>query len=110
MPISFFNITIYRIKSKDENRKRANALHGHDFLTGNLKCFFMEPIDKSSTNKGERSSQDPRERLQQNPALKSEEVRKNTSHGDKNDLLNEDPDEERRDIEETSEDRLSSAE
>jgi hypothetical protein len=70
----------------------------------------MEPIGKSNPDNDPRSSQDPRERLQQNSALDSEETRKNTSQGDKNDLLNEDPDEERREIEKSSEDRLSSAE
>jgi len=70
----------------------------------------MESIDNKNQNPRERSSQDPRERLQQNPAMDSEEVTKNTSHGDKNDLLNEDPDEERREIERSSEDNLSSAE
>jgi len=69
----------------------------------------MEPMDKNPKNEP-RNSEDPRERLQQNPALTSDEVKKNTSHGDKNDLLNEDPDEERREIEKSSEDRLSSAE
>ena len=70
----------------------------------------MEPMEKNNPNNEPRSSQDPRERLQQNPALNSEETTKNTSHGDKNDLLNEDPDEERREIEKSSEDRLSGAE
>ena len=69
----------------------------------------MESIDKKP-QENERNSQDPRERLQQNPAATSEELDQNTSHGDKNDLLNEDPDEERRDIEKDSEDKLSSAE
>jgi hypothetical protein len=36
--------------------------------------------------------------LQQNPALQSEDI-ENTSRGDKNDLLNTDTDEERREIE-----------
>ena len=70
----------------------------------------MESIDKKNQNPEGRSSQDPRERLQQNPVLDSDETKENTSHGDKNDLLNEDPDEERREIEESSEDKLSSAE
>jgi hypothetical protein len=69
----------------------------------------MEPIEKQNQQNEPRNSQDPRERLEQNPALKSDEV-KNTSHGDKNDLLYEDPDEERREIEKSSEDRSSSAE
>jgi len=69
----------------------------------------MESNDKKSQGT-ERNSQDPRERLQQNPAANSEEINQNTSHGDKNDLLNEDPDEERREIEKSSEDKLSSAE
>ena len=64
----------------------------------------METIDKKHENPGGRNSQDPRERLQQNPALKSEEL-ENTSHGDKNDLLNTDPDEERREIERSSEEK-----
>jgi len=67
----------------------------------------METIDKKHENPGRRDSQDPRER--QNPALDSEEIEK-TSHGDKNDLLNTDPDEERREIERSSEENLSSAE
>ena len=59
---------------------------------------------RNEENTDSRNSSDPRERLQQNPALDSEEVRENTSHGDKNDdLLNEDPNEERRAIEESSE-------
>ncbi len=69
--------------------------------------------DKSSqNNEGVPSGNinDPRERLQQNPALKSEEVEQNTSHGDKNDLGYEDHDEEKREIEKSSEERLSSAE
>jgi hypothetical protein len=70
----------------------------------------MESIDKKNQNAEGRSTQDPRERLQQNPAMDSEEMKENTSHGDKNDFLNEDPDEERREIEESSEDKLSSAE
>ena len=70
----------------------------------------MEPMENSNPNNERKNSQDPRERLQENPALKSEETRKNTSHGDKNDLLNEDPDEERREIEKSSEDRSNSAE
>ena len=70
----------------------------------------MEPMENNNQNNEPRNSQDPRERLQQNLALTSEETKKNTSHGDKNDLLNEDPDEERREIEKSSEDRLSSAE
>ena len=71
----------------------------------------METTDnrKSQTNEN-RNSIDPRERLQQNPALHSEEEKQNTSQGDKNDLLNQDPDEERREIEKSSEERLSSAE
>ena len=69
----------------------------------------MESNDKKSQGT-ERNSQDPRERLQQNPAVNSEEINQNTSHGDKNDLLNEDPDEERREIEKSSEDKLSGAE
>ena len=63
----------------------------------------MESTDKKNQGHEGRSSQDPRERLQQNPAMDSDEVRENTSHGDKNDLLNEDPDEERREIEKSSE-------
>ena len=70
----------------------------------------MESLDKKNQTPEGRSSQDPRERLHQNPAMDSQEVKENTSHGDKNDLLNEDPDEERRAIEESSEDKLSSAE
>ena len=70
----------------------------------------MEPMDKQNPKNGPRNSEDPRERLQQNPALESDETRKNASHGDKNDLLNEDPDEERREIEKSSEDRSNSAE
>ena len=74
---------------------------------------------RNDQNLDSRNSSDPRERLQQNPALDSEELRENTSHGDKNDdLLNEDPNEERRaieesseeDFEETSEDNLDEAE
>ena len=65
----------------------------------------MEPIEKNNPDNEPRNSQDPRERLQQNSALNSEETKKNTSQGDKNDLLNEDPDEERREIEKSSEDR-----
>ena len=60
---------------------------------------------RNNQNTDSRSSIDPRERLQENPALDSDEIRENTSHGDKNDdLLNEDPNEERRAIEESSED------
>ena len=71
----------------------------------------MESTDnRKGQGNNSRNSSDPRERLQQNPALQSEEVQENTSHGDKNDLLNEDPDEERREIEKSSEERLSSAE
>jgi len=65
----------------------------------------MEPIEKSNPDNEPRNSQDPRERLQQNSALKSDDAKKNTSQGDQNDLLNEDPDEERREIEKSSEDR-----
>ena len=66
---------------------------------------------RNDQNTDSRNSADPRERLQQNPALDSDETRENTSHGDKNDdLLNEDPDEERRSIEESSEDNLEEAE
>jgi hypothetical protein len=83
----------------------------HDFL---IKIYsnkpFMEPIEKKTTSTDSRSSQDPRERLQQNPASSSDELKENTSKGDKNDLLNEDPDEERREIEESSEEALESAE
>ena len=62
---------------------------------------------RNDQNTDSRNSSDPRERLQQNPALDSEEVRENTSHGDKNDdLLNEDPNEERRAIEESSEEEF----
>ncbi len=71
----------------------------------------MESTDnRKGRNNTDRNSSDPRERLQQNPALQSEDLQQNTSQGDKNDLLNEDPDEERREIEKTSEDRLNSAE
>ena len=71
----------------------------------------MESIDKKNNQSQEpRTSIDPRERLQQNPAMESDEIRNNSSHGDKNDLLNEDPDEERREIENSSEDKLSGAE
>jgi hypothetical protein len=71
----------------------------------------MESTDnRKGQGNNSRNSSDPRERLQQNPALQSEEVQQNTSQGDKNDLLNEDPDEERREIEKSSEDKLSSAE
>ena len=69
----------------------------------------MDTNDKRNQT-SERISEDPRERLQQNPAMSSEELEENTSHGDKNDLLNEDPDEERREIEKSSEEKLSSAE
>jgi hypothetical protein len=69
----------------------------------------MEPKDKRNENPGGRDSLDPRERFQQNPALKSEELQ-NTSHGGINDLLNEDPDEERREIERSSEEKMSDAE
>jgi len=66
--------------------------------------------NRKDQNTDTRNSTDPRERLQQNPALDSEETRRNTSHGDKNDLMNEDPDEERRAIERSSEDNLEEAE
>ena len=74
---------------------------------------------RNEQNTDSRNSSDPRERNQQNPSLNSDEIRENTSHGDKNDnLLNEDPNEERRaieesseeDFEETSEDNLEEAE
>jgi hypothetical protein len=84
---------------------------GHGFFCIKfLNKSFMESLDKRNQNLEERSSQDPRERLVQNPAMDAEELKENTSHGDKNDLLNEDPDEERREIEKSSEDNLSSAE
>ena len=70
----------------------------------------MESIEKKIPSRDSRSSQDPRERLKQNSDSSSDELKEKTSRGDKNDLLNEDPDEERRAIEESSEDNLESAE
>ena len=70
----------------------------------------MESMDKKRENIGGRSSEDPREKGQQNPTLSPEELEKKTSQSEKNDLLNEDPDEERREIEKSSEDNLESAE
>ena len=69
----------------------------------------MESMDKKRENFGGRSSEDPREKWQQDATLSPEELEKKTQ-SEKNDLLNEDPDEERREIEKSSEDNLESAE
>ena len=70
----------------------------------------MESMDKKRENIGGRSSEDPREKWQQDATLSPEELEKKTLQSEKNDLLNEDPDEERREIEKSSEDNLESAE
>jgi hypothetical protein len=74
------------------------------------KTLFMGSIDKKNQGSGGRSSRDNQERLKQNPFEKSEEVKRRSSMTEERDLLNEDPDEERREIEKEREDGLSEAE
>lgn len=74
------------------------------------KTLFMGSIDKKNQGSGGRSSGDNQERLKQNPLENSEELKRKSSMTEERDLLNEDPDEERREIEKESEDGLSEAE